>query len=145
MHSVSRILVQTVWFISIVLVVWLSTMPGASISPDVFGIDKVGHFAAYAWLSSQKTIQRLYRGVSDVHSGRSARIGPGADPGANSIGKRHARQQRGDSDGDISRPEGQAVPCEEPRAPIADPESPFSGAPCNGEKSLIFICSRRKS
>jgi len=51
MNSVSRILVQTVWFISIVLVVWLSTMPGASISPDVFGIDKVGHFAAYAWLS----------------------------------------------------------------------------------------------
>jgi len=46
-----RILIQTVWLISIVLVIWLSTIPGGAISPDVFGIDKIEHFTAYAWLS----------------------------------------------------------------------------------------------
>jgi VanZ family protein len=43
--------VRTAWFVSIILVVYLSLMPRIEIPYPFMGTDKVGHFLAYAWLA----------------------------------------------------------------------------------------------
>ncbi len=44
-------IVQSSWFLSIILVSYLSLTPRLEIPCPFTGVDKVGHFLAYAWLA----------------------------------------------------------------------------------------------
>ena len=43
-------MVRTLWFLSIILVTYLSVVPRLQIPYEFSGADKLGHFLAYLWL-----------------------------------------------------------------------------------------------